>query len=158
MKTRRASILNDSKDLPGGAVQGGQQNMEEEDDDNFNMPFADDSEDEQGPAGADGANRLDDSMLQLSHEGGSAGGNNRSNLSGLDDSPSSKRSREELEEGTKPRRKRRKRRKVVIDNERTELSNEHIRNMLNDTDDIVRRMVHPAHPPADEKRQLPTIL
>ena len=44
----------------------------------------------------------------------------------------------------KPRKKRRKRRRVVIDNEESELSNDHIREMLNDTSDIVSRQRHPA--------------
>mmetsp|Transcript_16396 Transcript_16396/g.37601 ORF Transcript_16396/g.37601 Transcript_16396/m.37601 type:complete len:759 (+) Transcript_16396:217-2493(+) len=43
-----------------------------------------------------------------------------------------------------PRKRRRKRRKVVIDNHATELTNDHIRAMLRDTDDIVRPMPHPA--------------
>jgi cohesin complex subunit SCC1 len=111
----------------------------DEPDDDFNIPFADDSEDEQGPVGAGGAPALDESMLQLSHDG-SAHGLNNSNLSGLEDSPTSKRTREE----EKPRKKRRKRRKVVIDSDKTELSNDHIRNMLKDTSDIVRKMIHPA--------------
>jgi cohesin complex subunit SCC1 len=132
------SNLNESKDLSGLAPPDGKES--EEPDDDFNVPFADDSEDEQAPAS--GVPKLDDSTLQLSQEGGTTGSaNNTSNLSGLDDSPSSKRSREEE---VKPRKKRRKRRKVVIDNHKTELSNEHIRNMLNDTSDIVRKMVHPA--------------
>jgi Conserved region of Rad21 / Rec8 like protein len=89
-------------------------------------------------------------MLQLSQEGGSAG-NNNSTLSGLDDSPSSKRSREEE---VKPRKKRRKRRKVVIDNHNTELTNNQIRDMLKDTSDIVRKMVHPASLEEDESTDI----
>ncbi|KAG7358938.1 mitotic cohesin [Nitzschia inconspicua] len=148
-QTRRASsILNDSKDLPGFPAQG--EKDREEPDEDFNVPFADDSEDENGPAGV-GVQKLDDSMLQLSQEGGSAGKNNNNNLSGLDDSPSSKRSREEE---IKPRKKRRKRRKVVIDNHKTELSNEQIRQMLKDTSDIVRKMVHPASWDGDESIKL----
>jgi hypothetical protein len=134
------SNLDESKDLPGFAARDGKE--PEEQDDDFNVPFADDSEDEQAPAG--GVPKLDDSTLQLSQEGGTAASAsntiNNSTLSGLDDSPSSKRSREEV----KPRKKRRKRRKVVIDNHNTELTNEQIRNMLSDTADLVRKMVHPA--------------
>lgn len=44
----------------------------------------------------------------------------------------------------KPRKRRRKRRKVVIDNHETELTNNHIRHMLQETDDIVLPMIHPA--------------
>ena len=40
--------------------------------------------------------------------------------------------------------KRRKRRKVIIDNDHIELSNEHIKAMLADTSDLVRRMRHPS--------------
>ena len=43
-----------------------------------------------------------------------------------------------------PRKRRRKRRKVVIDNHETELTNDHIRTMLQHTDDIVAVMIHPA--------------
>ncbi|KAL3914392.1 MAG: hypothetical protein SGILL_006117 [Bacillariaceae sp.] len=148
-QTRRASSILDDKDLPG--MEGAKDQREEPDDD-FNMPFADDSEDEQGPAGARGELGFDESMLQLSRDG-DASGLNRSNLSGLEDSPSSKRTRED----EKPRKKRRKRRKVVIDNHNTELSNEHIRNMLKDTDDIVRKMVHPAVWDGEESENQPTL-
>jgi len=148
-QTRRSSSILDNKDLPGSAAgaEGNQQPAQEEYEDDFNVPFADDSEDEQGPSGgaaaAAAAPALDDSMLQLSNEGGSAT-NNRSNLSGLDESPASKRSRDQAQESATKNRKRRKRRKVVIDNDKTELSNDHIRDMLRDTSDIVRRMVHPS--------------
>jgi hypothetical protein len=43
-----------------------------------------------------------------------------------------------------PRKRRRKRRKVVIDNHETELTNDHIRTMLQHSDDIVVVMIHPA--------------
>eukprot|EP00536_Pseudo-nitzschia_multiseries_P017375 jgi/Psemu1/328519/estExt_fgenesh1_pg.C_15210007 len=45
---------------------------------------------------------------------------------------------------TKPKKRRKRRRKVVIDNHETELTNDHIRGMLKDTDDIVIPMIHPA--------------
>lgn len=58
---------------------------------------------------------------------------------------------EEKEEKTKKKRKatgprrRRKRRRIEIDNDSTELSSEHIKNMLKDTSDIVQQnRVHPA--------------
>lgn len=51
------------------------------------------------------------------------------------------------------RRKRRKRRRVVIDNEESELSNAHIRSMLSDTSDIVRRQLHPADPYDEEEEE-----
>ncbi|KAL3906441.1 MAG: hypothetical protein SGILL_009270, partial [Bacillariaceae sp.] len=137
-QTRRASSILNDKDLLEGP---GAKREEEEEDDDFNVPFADDSEDEQGPAGAaGGAPALDDSMLQLSRDGSAGALNSHGNLSGLEDSPNSKRSRE----GEKPRTKRRKRRKVIIDNDKTELTNDHIRAMLKDTSDIVLKMVHPA--------------
>ena len=43
-----------------------------------------------------------------------------------------------------PRKRRRKRRKVVIDNHETELTNDHIRRMLQETDGICLPMIHPA--------------
>jgi hypothetical protein len=46
-----------------------------------------------------------------------------------------------------------KKRKVVIDNENTELSNEQIKAMLADTDDIVRRKVHPAEDYDDKEEE-----
>lgn len=57
-----------------------------------------------------------------------------------------------------PRRRRRsagprrmkKRRKIVIDNDRTELSSDHMKAMLRDTSDILRRDAHPAAWPRDD--------
>ena len=134
------------------------------DDYDFNVPFADDSEDEQGTGGFDAATGavggLDDSALQLSRDGVGTPIGGSSSAAGLamdmdDDSEiggqrsiatAAKTNLEEMEaKKTKPARKRRrKRRKVVIDNHETELTNDHIRDMLQNTDDIVRTMIHPA--------------
>jgi hypothetical protein len=120
--------------------------QEEEEVDFAHVPFDEEEEEEQQPANGAGAAN-DDSLLRLSHEGGGAdiSGLDTSGLSGLDesreeqDAAGSKRAATET-----PKRKRRKRRKVVIDNDSTELSNEHIRTMLADTSDIVKRQAHPA--------------
>eukprot|EP00339_Tiarina_fusa_P026359 CAMPEP_0117011138 /NCGR_PEP_ID=MMETSP0472-20121206/9640_1 /TAXON_ID=693140 ORGANISM="Tiarina fusus, Strain LIS" /NCGR_SAMPLE_ID=MMETSP0472 /ASSEMBLY_ACC=CAM_ASM_000603 /LENGTH=580 /DNA_ID=CAMNT_0004713851 /DNA_START=193 /DNA_END=1931 /DNA_ORIENTATION=+ len=99
----------------------------EDDDEDLVVPFDDDSEAPDAAMADTMADPtpqtplLDNSMTQLS-EGGDA--------APLPASP--------------PKPRRRKRRKVVVDNEHTELSNEHIKSMLGDTDDIVRRQIHPA--------------
>jgi hypothetical protein len=114
-----------------------------EDDDgdvDFAVPFDDDSE-APDVAMADNTPQttplLDNSMSHLS---GGAVPLNTSAISGLDDDASETSKRP----ASPPKPRRRKRRKVVIDNENTELSNEDIKNMLADTDDIVRRQIHPA--------------
>lgn len=168
LQTRRtSSILDKSDDLPGGFARGtGRDDParggrgDEEDFDMSHIPFDDDSMEGEQPAPTGTTTAfdptVDDSMLQLSHDG-SHRANRRStntNLSGLDDSDaqttpgSNKRTADDLEQQQQqqpppqqPRR--RKRRKVVIDNHRTELSNEQIKAMLQDTSDIVRRMVPP---------------
>lgn len=159
MQTRRtSSILDKSDDLPGGSARarGRESGAAGEDADDFDMshvPFDDDSDVGQ-PGGTHFDPTVDDAMLRLSHDGGSSSHRpNMSNndLSGLDDSelqttPGSKRTHGDLEsdQGTVPPPRRRKRRKVVIDNHKTELSNDHIKAMLQDTSDIVRRMVPPS--------------
>ena len=127
---------------------------ENPDDYDFNVPFDDDeSEDEQGvgdfTAGDGGGLNLD-----LSRDGGTPGGgggnNSVANMSGLamddDDSATqaSAATNKRPHEEKKPRKRRRKRRKVVIDNNATELTTEHIRDMISNTDGIVRTMIHPA--------------
>jgi len=121
-----------------------------EDNYDFNVPFGDDSEDEKGASAADAfgaSGNLDDSALQLSRDGGTPLGPNTSGLAmDEDDShPPSSSKRPSSEQTTKPpRKRRRKRRKVIIDNHETELTNDHIRAMLQDSDTIVQPMLHPA--------------
>ena len=116
------------------------------------LPADDDSEDKQGEGNdftsGDGGPNLD-----LSRDGaGTPGGGNNSvaNMSGLamddDDSATqaSASNNKRPHEEKKPRKRRRKRRKVVIDNNETELTTEHIRDMISNTDGIVRTMIHPA--------------
>jgi len=143
-ETRRASsIMDKSQDAP---LLRGPHQEEEEEEDFAHVPFDEEEEEEEQPAAGGAGN--DDSLLRLSHGGGA-------DISGLDTSGLSgglDESREEQGATNKraaddeqiPKRKRRKRRKVVIDNDSTELSNEHIRAMLGDTSDIVKRQVHPA--------------
>jgi len=142
---------------PGGATVPGGDVFNPDDDVNFNIPFADDSEDEQGgDFAADGGIGGGPPNLDLSRDetgtplGG--GANSVANLSGLaldDDSETqasnnNNNKRPLVEEEKKTRRRRRKRRKVVIDNNETELTNDHIRGMLSSTEGIVRVMIHPA--------------
>jgi len=132
--------------------------------DDFGLPFdPEDSEDEQrDPSGittpggdAFGVSGLDDSALRLGEEGGDGGGDGGTPLvvvgadtSGLamdEETPDSRRpGTTAAETPSRGRRRRRKRRKVVIDNNATEMTNESIRAMLRETDDIVFAMPHPA--------------
>jgi len=149
-------------------------NNPEEEDYDFAIPFGEDeSEDENKPnaQGIVGAG-LDDSALQLSRdgEGGTPLSNNNSNnlmlamdedsTAGgepppttpgskglsllLDQDASTTNPQQQQQQQPPPRKRRRKRRKVIIDNHETELTNDHIREMLRDTDDTVRPMIHPA--------------
>ena len=110
---------------------------EEEPDDFGAVAFDPESEDE-GPVAPGGH---DDSLLNLSKDSGAL------DVSGLNDSlltqgTGGKRS---LDTPTEPKKKRRRRRrKIVIDNDETELSNEHIKDMIANTEDLVKRQVHPA--------------
>lgn len=100
---------------------------------------------------------LDDSALRLSRESesGTPLSTTRANTSGLamddddDDDEEygnkNKNNKTNNKRDLPPRkRRRRKRRKVVIDNHETELTNDHIRKMLRDTEDLVAAMIHPA--------------
>lgn len=115
---------------------------EDEEPTDFAVPFDDDSE---GPeTQMNQGLKHDDSMSQVSDNGGGAQ-MNTSAISGLGDESNL----HEANSATKrpspqPKPRRRKKRKVVIDNENTELSNEHIKDMLANTEDIVRRQIHPA--------------
>eukprot|EP00533_Pseudo-nitzschia_delicatissima_P005375 CAMPEP_0116090432 /NCGR_PEP_ID=MMETSP0327-20121206/6974_1 /TAXON_ID=44447 /ORGANISM="Pseudo-nitzschia delicatissima, Strain B596" /LENGTH=725 /DNA_ID=CAMNT_0003581727 /DNA_START=242 /DNA_END=2416 /DNA_ORIENTATION=+ len=158
-QTRRSSILDVDKSTltTDSALLGGNegpQNRLENDDYDFNVPFGDDSEDEEGgPAKLSfGSTNVD---LRLE-----AGTPMSTNASGLelelelddddddnddDDSQTRAAKRNSTEiSNAKPRKRRRKRRKVVIDNHETELTNDHIRRMLQETDGICLPMVHPA--------------
>jgi hypothetical protein len=129
----------------------------ETDPDDFgSIPFDDDdSEDQAGPTMMntttntnDNDDPQQDSMLQLSaHDFHSTTGVGL-DVSGLDES------REE-EEASRKRpaspdppaertKRKRKRRKVVVDNDETELGNDHIKKMIAETEGLVRRQVHPA--------------
>jgi len=169
-QTRRAStsFLDKSAlttDTPVGAGAGASASANPaEDDYDFNVPFGeDDSEDENGNGNGNpnananantpfGAANLDDSALQLSRDGGTPLGANGLALAMDDDDENdsqanAKRLSSEIAASTTkppPRKRRRKRRKVVIDNHETELTNDHIRTMLQHTDDIVAVMIHPA--------------
>jgi hypothetical protein len=109
------------------------------DDNDFgNIPFDDEDEQVARPA-AGRESSLNMSIQQddsLSLAGGlSVGGLDVSNEIA---SPPNRRKR-----SAGPKRMR-KRRKVVIDNEHTELSNQHIKNMLADTSDICQHRMHPS--------------
>jgi cohesin complex subunit SCC1 len=105
-----------------------------------NIPFDDEEDAVRPTAGRESSINMsiqqDDS---LSHNGGlSVGGLDVSNDTAVATPP---KSRKRASVGPK---KMRKRRKVVIDNENTELSNQHIKNMLADTSDIVQHRMHPS--------------
>eukprot|EP00529_Nitzschia_sp_RCC80_P016279 CAMPEP_0113494326 /NCGR_PEP_ID=MMETSP0014_2-20120614/29048_1 /TAXON_ID=2857 /ORGANISM="Nitzschia sp." /LENGTH=673 /DNA_ID=CAMNT_0000388213 /DNA_START=238 /DNA_END=2259 /DNA_ORIENTATION=- /assembly_acc=CAM_ASM_000159 len=138
-KTRRASSILDKSDLSGpeGLAPG-----RDDDDDGFDMhvPF----DDEESDQGGDRAGRyLDDDALRLSDGEDGVGKNN---VSGLDDdslgSGGSKRGNDTA--GVEQPKKRRKRRKVVVDTDKTELSDPHIKKMIHDTSSIIRKQIHPA--------------
>jgi hypothetical protein len=153
----KSAVTEDGGTVPDGAAAG-----ENPDDYDFNVPFADDeSEDEQGVGDFTAGDGGDGGPLNLDlsrdgttgADGTPSGGNNSSvaNMSGLamdDDNDSatqaSSTNKRPHEEEKKPRKRRRKRRKVVIDNNETELTTEHIRDMISNTDGIVRTMIHPA--------------
>ena len=122
-------------------------NNNEEQDFDFNVPFGDDdSQDEQNRPPRDpsfGASTLGDSALDLSRD--TLETNNASALGlSMDEDLQENNNNNKRESTAKPRKRRRKRRKVVIDNHQTELTNDHIRAMLQNTEDIVRPMLHPA--------------
>lgn len=127
---------------PALMQQRGPEGEEDEPMDFAHVPFDDEEEEEDQPA----VHPNDDSLLQLSASGAA----DISGLAspGLDDSREESSLKRAAESAVK--RKRRKRRKVVIDNDNTELTNEHIKSMLADTSDIVKRMRHPADVDDDE--------
>jgi hypothetical protein len=112
----------------------------------FGVPFDDDSE---GPevGMTDTPQQPHDHSMSQASEGAAL------NMSGLDEEDEDEEaSASKKRPAPAPKPRRRKRRKVVIDNENTELSNEQIKAMLADTDDIVRRKIHPAED-YDEKEE-----
>ena len=114
---------------------------EEEPTDFGAIPFDDDSEQAPPP---DASHQLNDESMSRASGSGAAERLNGTAISGLEDDEdaSAATGKRRTPAPTKPRR--RKRRKVIIDNENTELSNEHIKDMLANTDDIVLRQIHPA--------------
>lgn len=158
-QTRRSSILDKSALTTDSAIQQTPNNHPSEQDFDFNVPFGDDESEDENRAPRDpsfGASTLGDSALDLSREhpsgtpmsanaNATANANANSTGLGLDmDDDDDLLATKKRESTSKPRKRRRKRRKVVIDNHHTELTNDHIRAMLQNTDDIVRPMVHPA--------------
>lgn len=112
----------------------------------FDGSDGDEDDDNNVMAPPDTPGAADDSLLQLSLRESDA--HNLSAISGLEmDDDGDDRSKRPSQ--VTPRRRKRKRRKVVIDNHKTELSDDHIRNMLANTDDIVQRQVHPAESQED---------
>eukprot|EP00980_Cylindrotheca_fusiformis_P008032 scaffold1709_cov95-Cylindrotheca_fusiformis.AAC.4 len=147
-QTRRdSSILNKNDLLPDAPLQQGGGDVEEPTDFGA-MPF-DDSDDDEQPQQPQ---LQDDSLLQLStrssdaHDVSALTATN--DLEEDDESLSRKRASDAA-----TRRRRRKRRKVVIDNDETELSTEHIKQMIAHTDDIVQRQVHPAEVVEEEEEK-----
>eukprot|EP00562_Extubocellulus_spinifer_P000324 CAMPEP_0178483070 /NCGR_PEP_ID=MMETSP0696-20121128/7046_1 /TAXON_ID=265572 /ORGANISM="Extubocellulus spinifer, Strain CCMP396" /LENGTH=820 /DNA_ID=CAMNT_0020110579 /DNA_START=151 /DNA_END=2613 /DNA_ORIENTATION=+ len=93
-----------------------------------------------------------DSSLQLSLDTTRDGGRHSVGIGGLDldsdeEQGSAKKAGKKRGKQSDVRSTRRKRRKIIIDNDNTELTSEHIKNMLNDTSDIVQQNIpHPADP------------
>jgi hypothetical protein len=108
------------------------------------VPF-DDEEDEQEPQPQD-VSGLDPSSLSGIQLPGTAIGGGVS-IGGLEDEESlsshnHKKRQQQTTPSTQP--KPRKRRKVVIDNDKTELSTDHIKSMIANTSDLQRQKSHPA--------------
>jgi hypothetical protein len=154
LATKQQEEEDDNIDFP-------MQDDQEPQDDFGHIPFEEDDDDEDGtsPAGPrishDGATTEGDDSLRLSGIGvdDSRGSRGDISIGGLSDSDMGvkrKAPEEENQEEEAPKRpirkRKRKRRKVVVDNEDTELSTEHIRDMLADTHDLVRKARHPADP------------
>lgn len=148
LQIRRASVLQGvpEKETPITPGSRGSRSSEEDsfpppppdDDDAVMMPFDDDDE-QQPPVPMDEEpTRLSSIHLSLSNDSST---DQPPNLTGLDDddSPQHKRKRASV-----TRKKKRKLRKIVIDSDETELPAKHIRAMLENTDDIVVKPVHPA--------------
>lgn len=109
----------------------------------MHVPFDDDESDQGGYRGG----KLDDAALQLSDGEDGVGIVGKHNVSGLDDDSlgsDGSAKRKVVDAGADEPKKRRKRRKVVVDTDKTELSDDHIREMLTDTSSLVRKQVHPA--------------
>ena len=134
-------------------------------DEDTEFPLPDDDDQPMAPDDMDDlvggeAQNLD---LSVSRDGGastqgvSIGGLDISNdTGGGKEATSPPTGRNKRRSATKPRVRRKKRRKVVVDNDETELTNEHIKNMLADTTDIVRDIVHPATwVPGQQDQSLP---
>jgi hypothetical protein len=123
------------------------ENAEEDEPMDFaHVPFDDDDEeeeDEQRQLHGASNNLNDDSLLQLSTASGGAHDVSGLASPGLDDSQEGATVSLKRTSASPSKPKRRKRRKVIVDNDHTELSNEHIKAMLADTSDIVKRMRHP---------------
>jgi hypothetical protein len=134
------------------------QDDQEPQDDFGHIPFDEDDEDGTSPAGprmSHATTTEGDDSLRLSGIGvDDSRGSRDISIGGLSDGDMGAAKRkapedddQEEEAPKRPIRKRkRKRRKVVVDNEDTELSTEHIRDMLADTHDLVRKARHPADP------------
>lgn len=136
----RLSVLDDgdSKDKIITPRNSEQEFAMPDDDDFGNVPFDDDSR--EGPHGRDSDLRLDldspNAHIRIDSE-----------IGGLAVSPDQKQNPIEKKNKRKadgPKRMR-KRRKVVIDNDDTQLSSEHIKSMLDDTTDtLLQNGIHPA--------------
>jgi hypothetical protein len=113
-----------------------------------NIPFDDEEDAVRPTAGRESSINMSiqqDDSLSLGGGGLSVGGLDVSNDTAQvnDTATATTPNRRKRASAVGPKRMR-KRRKVVIDNENTELSNQHIKNMLADTSDIVQHRMHPS--------------
>lgn len=165
-ETRRASsLLGKSQTLLDTSLPEQQRqndNVEGEEDVDFaNVPFEDDADeaamamdttpDQQPPRDSSLLLHLSDdvSALETSATIGFGAGIEDSSMTGkrkstMTNEGDKDNDNDETTDAPPQRIKRRKRRKVIIDNDATELSNEHIRDMLADTSDLISRQPHPA--------------
>lgn len=132
LQLRRASVLDSTKNDSAVTPADDEDDFPPPDNDDF-APFDDDEE--PAPPGRDSASR---ESLHLSHQQDDS--LSRVSVGGLDVSNNTVTPKKRKRSSTRPR----KRRKVVIDNENTELTTQHIRNMLADTSDLVQENVHPS--------------
>jgi len=145
--SRRASVLNQTGDseAPANIDNGSLSEQEfQPQDDDFMMDGGGDvmmDDDQQPPP--------NDDSLRLSLDD-SKDGNNKSGGAGVsfgtddEEEEETKSKKRKSSEGAGKKKKKKKLRKVVTDFGATELSSEHIRNMLADTSAIVQNVVHPA--------------
>ena len=122
--------------------------------DDFIAPMPDDDDDDDDHQGRGGAHPRE-SLLSL--DGTTTPAKGGASIGGLEDDDDDLQSKEgssSKRSAPPPQRKRKKRRKVIVDNDQTELSNEHIKNMLKHTEDLIRTDMVPPNQRSARARAL----